>query len=555
LHSLLLLAVFLPYLVNLESSALWDSNESFYAETPREMLETGNFLAPMFNYMPRVQKPPLTYWWILPGYATVGIRELGVRLPTAFAVLCTLFLTYAIARLQFSARTALVAAAILATTPRLFITARKLPIDALLLLWLTATAYFLMRAALTRSRRDLLMAGACAGLGFLTKGPLACAIPLMSCLLWRLWDRRCKLTPLRILGAALVLIAVAAPWYVLTYLRYGWIYITEFFLQDNFARYATEPKGPARGVFYYFAVYASDFFPWSLLTLPGLAWLWRERKKLPGEQGVTFAFPLIWSAVTFLFFSLSKNKQEYYILPLYPMMAIVLAGVFERAFSTGERDQQRLRGFWMGSMLAAALLFAVLALTSPLVMPALIPDSPAVLHYAPAGLLALAAGVLFWYGGRGRFRRCVVSIIATLWLGFLLAAQAYLPALEKRRPVKEICRIILSVAQPADEIGYYRAAVPSMVFYLRRPVFSISHPPAMAEKLRGPARVFCVIGDRDYQYLKEQFGLVLHVLNRYPQMPTQLGIMLGNGSSAGAGEPLLLISNRAAPEVQTHSRH
>lgn len=554
-YALLLLAIAVPYFVNLESSALWDSNESFYAETPREMLETGNFLAPMFNYLPRPQKPPLTYWWILPGYMTVGIRELGVRLPVAFAVLGTLLFTYASARLQFAAGTALGAVAILATTLRLFITARKLPIDALLLLWLTATAYFLMRAALSQSNRDWLLACACAGLGFLTKGPVAWAIPVISFIAWNVWTRSFRITPLRMIGAGLVLLAVTAPWYVLTYFRYGWLYIADFFLQDNLARFATEAKGPMRGIFYYFAVYGADFFPWSLLTVPALLFLWRERARLRTEGSVAYAFPLIWSAVTFLFFSLSKNKQEYYILPLYPMMAVLLAGVFERTFGAARQRERKPFAGWKGCMLAIAVLFAILALASPYFMPVFIPDSPAVLQYAPAGLLALAAVLLFWNGFRGRLRRCVFTIVASLWLGFLLAAQIYMPGLEKRRPVKEICKAILSTAQPGDEIGYYRAAVPSMVFYLRQPIFSISHPPAMAEKLAGPARVFCVLGDQDYQYFKEQLGLEIHILNRYQQMPTQLGILLGNDSSTGAGEALLLISNRAAPPVQGKSIH
>src|SRR5512144_953855 len=102
LFCLALAAVALPYFVNLGSSALWDSNETFYAETPREMMETGNYLAPLFNYAPRTQKPPLTYWWILPGYWAVGVRELGVRLPVAFAVAGSLLFTFGIARRLFS---------------------------------------------------------------------------------------------------------------------------------------------------------------------------------------------------------------------------------------------------------------------------------------------------------------------------------------------------------------------------------------------------------------------------------------------------------------------
>jgi hypothetical protein len=127
-----------------------------------------------------------------------------------------------------------------------------------------------------------------------------------------------------------------------------------------------------------------------------------------------------------------------------------------------------------------------------------------------------------------------------------MAGAAYLPALEPLRPVQRICRSILEEAQDGDEIGYYRAAVPSMVFYLRRPIFSVSDPPTMEQKFRGARRVFCVLGDQDLRFFREHFGLELYVVHRYRQLPTQLTLMLGKRSSTGEGEELILVSNRPA---------
>ena len=545
-----LLAVALPYVVNLDKSALWDGNETFYAETPREMLETGNLLAPQFNYEPRPQKPPLTYWAVLLGYQVVGIRELGVRLPGAFAVVGTLLFTFGMGRMLYSPRAGLLALVILGTTLRVFILARKLPIDLLLLFWLTGTAYFLMRAAQKDSRRDWLLAYLFAGLGFLTKGPVAWALPGLSYIVWSLWMRRFKFRRVYPLAGIGILAVVTLPWYLMTYLSHRWIYIADFFLQDNFARFATEIRGPVRGPFYYFPVLFGDFFPWSILLIAVAAALWFERKALRSHDSLSYGFPLVWCGVTFLLFSISKNKQEYYIAPLYPVMAALLGGVMDRGLLPGTALYDRLRSYWRGLFLVIALLFLAIAALLPFLLPALIPDGTIVLHYVPSALLLSAAAALIWEVRRCRLERCVISIVISLWLVFILSGAVYLPALEPLRPVKEICRAIEAQVQSGDEIGYYRAAVPSMLFYLRRPIFSVSDPDTMVRKFEGANRVFCVLSEQDFDYFTGKRALGLHVINRYRQLPTQLGTMLGK--KRPTGEDLLLVSNRS-PNVHSNT--
>src|SRR5262249_188409 len=70
-----------PYFVRLGASSLWDANEAFYAETPREMIEARNYINPTFNYPPRLNKPPLSYWVVVPFYKLFGVSESTERLP------------------------------------------------------------------------------------------------------------------------------------------------------------------------------------------------------------------------------------------------------------------------------------------------------------------------------------------------------------------------------------------------------------------------------------------------------------------------------------------
>ena len=332
IHGVILLALALPYFIHLGTSSIWDANESFYAETPREMLETGDYLSPQFNYQPRAQKPPLTYWAILVSYKILGINEWAVRLPGAIAALGILLFSYGAARALSGPRAALIAAAIAATTPRIFILERRLPIDILLLFFLTGTLFFIVRAISKRTLASWLYAYAFAALGFMTKGPIAAIIPGIALLAWMLYSRKLRFSDIRPLQGLAVFICLSLPYYLLIYRAHGWLYIAPFFLGDNLGRFASETMGPSRSVFYYIPIYLSDFFPWSFIGLAALFGLRRKSRAARPFKSVEIGLPVFWCAIVFLIFSLSKNKQEYYIAPMYPAAAVFIAGILDRRY-------------------------------------------------------------------------------------------------------------------------------------------------------------------------------------------------------------------------------
>src|SRR6478609_7836707 len=94
LAALLAVAV-LPYFIGLGDSAIWDANEAFYVETPREMIERGDYVSPTFNYEPRFNKPVLSYWVVAGFYQafgiSVGVQRLAITLG-AMGLLASAFL-------------------------------------------------------------------------------------------------------------------------------------------------------------------------------------------------------------------------------------------------------------------------------------------------------------------------------------------------------------------------------------------------------------------------------------------------------------------------------
>ena len=82
-HFLLLFLALCPYFVGLADSSIWDANEAFYVETPREMMERGDYINPTFNYEPRINKPVLSYWIVAGFYHLFGVSPAVQRIPIA----------------------------------------------------------------------------------------------------------------------------------------------------------------------------------------------------------------------------------------------------------------------------------------------------------------------------------------------------------------------------------------------------------------------------------------------------------------------------------------
>lgn len=546
IHALILLAISLPYVVNLGTSSIWDASEAFYAETPREMLETGNYLAPHFNYSPRTQKPPLAYWIIASSYHLFGISEFGVRLPGALAAIGVILFSYAIARRLFTPRAALLAAIITATSARIFILARRLPIDIYLLFFLMGTLYFLVRALQIRDKCAWIGIYLFAALGFLTKGPVAVIIPAASLLLWMVFSRKPRIAGLHFIPGSLVFLAVALPWYLLIFRSHGWTYIAPFFLRDNLGRFAADSFGPSRGLFYYLGVGAADFFPWSLLALCAGFILWRCRRDVRPLNSLEFGVPILWCALTFILFSLSKNKQEYYIAPIYPVAAVLIAGVldamFEKTAAASNRFRDASPSWYVWTFGIQELILFAFSLSSFYIFRLLMPDASYKLH--GFGALTLLAGCLLFLWGilRKNLKQCFSFLTVLLWIMYMVCVSIYLPGLEQYRPVKRLCRLIETNLGTEAEAGYFQTALPSMTFYLKRRIFEENTLDGMKRRLRSENRILCILSRRAYDSLMADKVEGMHILARYPRFSVRMDALLNTRHAQE--EELLLISNR-----------
>ena len=343
----LVLLAALSFFAGLGRGAITDADEAFYAESAREMVASGDWLTPRFNFEPRFQKPALYYWLSAVTYLIAGPTEFAARLWSALAGLGLVLVAAAAGRRWFDEDIAFLAGAIVATNFGYFALARMALPDLPLTFFITLSIYAALVAMLDNERhprRWLLIAAAAAALGFLTKGPVAIIIPLIVVAPIVLIERRSTNLELSdIVLAGLLFLALALPWYIAMWMQHGNAYIAGFFVGDNYERFATARFNDPRPWWFYVPVIAGGLLPWTPLMIvwlsPVLQLLLRRR-----DIGTLDLRLLLWAAVPLVFYTVSVGKQPRYVLPVLPPLALLLAGsIIERTREWRSLDGARVR--------------------------------------------------------------------------------------------------------------------------------------------------------------------------------------------------------------------
>lgn len=312
-------AILLAFFLNLGAYPLFDLDEGAFSQATLEMIASGNYLSTTLDGAPRYDKPIFSYWMQAVSVHLFGPQEFAFRLPSALAASLWVLAVFLFLRRRAGAAAAGAASLLIAFAVGPMVIGRSATADAWLNLWLALTFIEIARWQEEQRSSTLLRAYLWMGLGFLTKGPVAIAIPVLASLLFFLSERRWRdwLKAAFHPGGWLVLAAVTVPWYTLVFLREGGGFFYGFFIEHNLMRFTETREGHGGTPLYYFValpLVLSPFAGWMISALRRLAW------RPSGLERLSW----IWFGVVFVLVSASSTQLPHYVLyGITPLMVIL----------------------------------------------------------------------------------------------------------------------------------------------------------------------------------------------------------------------------------------
>lgn len=506
-HYALLAAVqLLLTLPNLGAHTLWDMDEGVNAEAAREMLESGNWITPYFNYEMRTAKPAFLYWLQSGSFRAFGVNEVAARLPAVLCGLWTVLVTYELGRRLFAPSTGLLAGLVLASCIEFCLISHSATPDPPLVLFLTSAFYCYWAGSEGDRRWWFVPFGALCGLAVLVKGPIGLGLPGLIVLIHLAWTRQLrKLWDRRLIGGALACILVAGWWYGLVALDTKGKWVRAFLVNENFNRFHTPAENHSGRVWDHALVLFALFAPWSTFLIPTVRRSVGEARQPLTVTGAPdtankYRFLLVWFLTVLVFFSLAATKLPNYVLPLYPALAILVARWLDR-WRTGDLAVRPwvLIAAAAGCILVGVGLAVALVLLSGAVNISVkgkaLGSMPALAPYAWLGVIPVAAGLWFgWQAVRGR-RDAALAGFAAGAVAFLAATAALVPPAMNEYKVSQYFADEVGLRQTDREIRIAAASWfrHSLVFYARREVTRIQDPAQVDVYLSLPLPVFLVV--------------------------------------------------------------
>ncbi|MBL9188369.1 MAG: glycosyltransferase family 39 protein [Opitutaceae bacterium] len=471
----------------LGSRPLANPDEGRYAEIPREMIASGDWITPHLNAIPYFEKPPLVYW--LGGLAQkfFGESEWSVRLVPAVFALAGVLLTYAATRRLFGRGAGLGAAIVLGTSILYFALARLLILDMAVSVLMAATLFCFILGVRepAGARRRWFFYGlyASAALATLTKGLMGFLVTGAVMFLWLLiFNQWKRLRPLYLPSGLALFLAIAAPWHVLVALRNpDWV--QAYLVREHWQRFTVD-LGRQQPWWFFVPIVAVGFFPWT-----GFLWsAWREALRggwSRRRENADAWFFATWAAFMFLFYSKSQSKLIPYILPVLPPLAVVTGLWLAQRWARREapRVHAGVAGFSLGCMILAGALVVAVA------QPGLIKDAAQAEALRPFGwsmsavLLTGAVGVGLL--GRRDVRVGLAVMATTMAVFYSLLSVA---ATDIQRPgTRELALVAKARIQPEDRVYHYWGFFHDFVYYSGRTVGLVDYTDELGAQFLPPA--------------------------------------------------------------------
>ena len=490
------------YFAGLSGYPLLDPDEGRYAEIPREMLESGDFITPRLNYVKYFEKPPFFYWSVAGSMALFGQEEWAVRIVPALVGFLTILLIMVLGKRFFGTRTGVMAGWVYLTSLVPLILARLPIIDGLFSLFLTATwgAWWLGYAAPAGHMKRIWFcaAWACMGLACMTKGIAAIALTGLIIFAFIILRRDFRaLRAMAWLPGLLIFALIVLPWHLAVSSRNP-EFAHFYFVVQHFGRLVSEEH--SRPIWYFLVIFPFGMLFWTALFFPAIINALKRAikaiklptngdKKANESEGVLFL--VIWVLAVVGLFSLSRSKLVPYILPGYPAMALLIASYLTNGGLT--RSSAR----WCAGLTAALLLIPIPIVYYYAQSQDMLPAEALVWPVRAAQIALLFGSVML---GIAAFKRKLIPAATGLVLVVLLPAMVMIvPTVAKYRKVGGFIKAMPGTLPAQIKVAEWRNFDQGLSFYTHRRTILVDNT--------GELKFGSTIGDHKEFFLKGEESL------------------------------------------------
>jgi len=520
--ALLLAVVLLIWFAPLDYRHLVKPDEGRYAEIPREMAASGDWLTPRLNDIKYFEKPALQYWATAGAYTLFGEHHWTARLWSALTGILGVALIYFTGRRLWGAAAGLYAAAVLASSLLYVLIGHinTLDMGVTFFMGLSLAGFLLAQrpgADAGENRLWMLVTWAGLALSVLSKGLIGLVLPGAVLVLYTLIQRDWALwTRLHMVSGLALFLLISAPWFIAVSIANP-EFFHFFFIHEHFERFLTKAHHRYQPWWSFVPVLLLGILPWITLMFDAVARAW----KADGSEARAFKpqrFLLIWSAFIFLFFSASSSKLPSYILPIFPALALLIGARLTR--------MQARTLFWM--MLPIAVLAGAAFLLSPFAVTFASNEVPVELYRQYAVWLAAAAFVwlvgslagLYWL-----HRKKIPAGILAFALSGLLFAQIVLTGHESLSPASSAWRIAQQIQPylrpdaPFYSVKMYEQTLP---FYIKRSVTLVAHQDELEFGLtQEPGRWLPTVADFEQAWRAQPYALAIMTPDTFREFQQQ----------------------------------
>jgi 4-amino-4-deoxy-L-arabinose transferase-like glycosyltransferase len=529
--AVLLAAALIAFLPGFFAIPPLDRDEARFTQATKQMVESGDYIDIRFQDEVRYKKPVGIYW--LQAGVVKAADELGFpralttiwlyRIPSLVGALGAVLLTYWTALAFVSRRAAMLAGLMMASSILLGIERLIAKTDAMLLLTVVAAMGALARAYLSEQRERLDVASSwlvaavfwtALAAGVLLKGPLIVMIVGLVAVTLAILDRSTRwLLVLKPVAGVAWFALLVLPWFLAIVARAGDAFFAESVGKDLLGKVASGQESHGAPPGYYFALFWLTFWPGATLAALATPAVWAARRE-PGTK-----FLLAWLVPSWIVFELVVTKLPHYVLPLYPAIAILIAGVVDARLLSRAPRLAAGTIWWFVVVLLIGL--------AAIVAPVMIARQFGLLAWPVLGVAAVL-GFLAWrlYETDGAEQSLLRAVVAALLMA-IATFSLILPSLGQLFPSVSLARVLRDsgCAQPvAASAGYHE---PSLVF-LAGTSTHLTDAAGAAEFLRGGDCRFAFVEarqERSFAQRAEAIGL------RYTRGPRVDGINLSTGSA------------------------